>query len=147
MIKNLMIGLASMGLFLGFISPLHSATKSADLDNPSAISGKYYIAASAKKADGSFQDAQLEAAYQAYLVRKKNSPKTKLRDEWEEARNYWLFDSPIARGNAFNKKRAPFYKCNEVNLVNQKRLDSYVEDKEIISRKATDFDDIEESTF
>ncbi|WP_427182388.1 hypothetical protein [Paenibacillus sp. TC-CSREp1] len=70
--------------------------------------------------------------------------------DWKEARDYWLNDSPMARGNAFNKKSVveEWYPCNEVHLSNGKRLDSYDPIKgEIVSRKATDLADIELTTF
>lgn len=60
----------------------------------------------------------------------------------------------MARGNAFNKKAElnDWYPYNEVTLSNGKRVDSYVPPKngksgEIISRKATNLEEIELSTF
>lgn len=56
----------------------------------------------------------------------------------------------MARGNKFNKKaiKNRWYDYNEVHLENGKRLDSYDEIKgEIVSRKATDLESIELSTF
>ncbi|WP_110953610.1 hypothetical protein [Anaerosinus massiliensis] len=56
----------------------------------------------------------------------------------------------MARGNAFNDKAVDqdWYKYNEVNLSNGKRLDSYDPKKgEIVSRKATNLADVELSTF
>ena len=56
----------------------------------------------------------------------------------------------MARGNEFNKKawKENWYRYNEVTLENGKRLDSYDEIKgEIVSRKATDLESIELSTF
>ncbi|WP_421448564.1 DNRLRE domain-containing protein [Streptococcus suis] len=56
----------------------------------------------------------------------------------------------IQRGNAFNKtvQEAELYPFYEVHLANGKRLDSYdLAAGEIISRKATDLDKIQESTF
>ena len=56
----------------------------------------------------------------------------------------------MARGNEFNKKAIDndWYEYNEVHLENGKRLDSYDEIKgEIVSRKATDLESIELSTF
>lgn len=72
--------------------------------------------------------------------------------EWKEARDYWLYDSSIARGNEFNRKAEKIYDFNEIHLENGKRLDTYIPpsgDKKgmIISRKATDLEDIELSTF
>ena len=76
------------------------------------------------------------------------------RLEWKEARDYWLYDSPIARGNAFNEtaRIERWYPYNEVTLSNGKRVDSFRPAKdgipgEIISRKATDLGDIQMSTF
>lgn len=58
----------------------------------------------------------------------------------------------MARGNAFNDKAEQWYNYNELHLENGKRLDSYVPPSngsqgEIISRKATNFEDIEISTY
>jgi hypothetical protein len=101
--------------------------------------------------EGKFIDRELEASYQKYLSRKASEGKT-LRDrlDWKETRDYWLNDSPMARGNAFNNTAVNerWYDYNEVNLSNGKRLDSYDPIKgEIISRKATNLADVELSTF
>ena len=106
-------------------------------------------------AQGKFVDALLEDAYLRYLSRKSGSgqiPKSRL--EWKQARDYWLFDSPIARGNRFNSKavRDDWYDFHEINLENGKRLDSYVPPTngnpgEIISRKATNLEEIDITTF
>lgn len=56
----------------------------------------------------------------------------------------------MARSNAFNKKavKEDWYPVNELHLSNGKRLDSYDPIKgEIISRKATDLEVIDISTF
>ena len=56
----------------------------------------------------------------------------------------------MARSNAFNKKavKEDWYPVNELHLSNGKRLDSYDLIKgEIISRKATDLEVIDISTF
>lgn len=56
----------------------------------------------------------------------------------------------MARGNEFNKKAIDndWYDYNEIHLENGKRLDSYDLDLgEIVSRKATNLEDIELSTF
>ena len=101
--------------------------------------------------NGKFIDDLLEADYQKYLTRKSKQGKApKDRLEWKESRDYWLNDSPMARGNEFNKKAIDndWYEYNEVHLKNGKRLDSYDEIKgEIVSRKATDLESIELSTF
>ena len=101
--------------------------------------------------NGKFIDELLEADYQKYLTRKSKQGKApKDRLEWKESRDYWLNDSPMARGNEFNKKAIDndWYDFNEVHLENGKRLDSYDPDLgEIVSRKATDLESIELSTF
>ena len=54
----------------------------------------------------------------------------------------------MKRGNDFDRNRSKHYPFNEVALKTGKRLDSYDPDSgQIVSRKATDFDTIEESTF
>lgn len=56
----------------------------------------------------------------------------------------------INRGNKFNEERAPVYRekggGNEVTLENGKRVDSYVPDKEIVSRKHTQLGEVQEDT-
>ena len=103
---------------------------------------------------GRFRDSQLEDAYQAYLARKRRQrvPDNEIRGraEWREVRDYWLNDSPMARGNQFNRTRADAYPFNEVHLANGYRLDSYRPPPprgEIVSRKASDFGSINEDTF
>ncbi|NTE04380.1 hypothetical protein G6M26_06115 [Agrobacterium tumefaciens] len=105
--------------------------------------------------EGKFIDNILENDYVKYLERKRvqgKSPRERL--EWKEIRDYWLNDSPMARGNAFNDKaiRERWYRYNEVTLANGKRVDSYTppangKTGEIISRKATNLEEIELSTF
>lgn len=103
--------------------------------------------------EGKFIDNALEQDYQKYLARKsKESKSARDRLSWKEERDYWLYDSPMARGNEFNKKGEKIYDFNEIHLENGKRLDSYIPptmDKKgmIISRKATDLENIELSTF
>ncbi|MBA4542718.1 hypothetical protein H1164_07360 [Thermoactinomyces daqus] len=101
--------------------------------------------------NGKFKDPTLESAYEKYLARKSKEGKPpRDRVNWKQARDYWLKDSPMARGNAFNKKaeEEQWYPFNEVNLSNGKRLDSYNPVKEeIVSRKATDLDTIDITTF
>ena len=101
--------------------------------------------------NGKFIDDLLEADYQKYLTRKSKQGKApKDRLEWKESRDYWLNDSPMARGNKFNEtaKNNEWYQYDEVHLENGKRLDSYDAVKgEIVSRKATDLESIELSTF
>ncbi len=100
---------------------------------------------------GEFADDTLENNYQAYINRKISKgqiPKDRL--EWKKASDYWTKESPIARGNNFNRtvREADIYDYHEVYLENGKRLDSYDPDaREIISRKATDLDKITEETY
>ncbi|MEQ9303076.1 MAG: hypothetical protein RJQ14_04105, partial [Marinoscillum sp.] len=105
--------------------------------------------------EGKFIDDILESDYQKYVSRKTTAGKTpRERLDWKEARDYWLNDSPIARGNTFNEtaRIEGWYPFDEVTLSNRKRLDSYRlpengKPGEIVSRKATDLDDIQLSTF
>ena len=97
-----------------------------------------------------FKDPALEERYQEYKHRKElqgETPRDRLG--WKQASDWWVNESPMARGNDFNAKaRAErWYKVHELNLEDGTRLDSYVQDKEIISRKATDLSDIDVSTF
>ncbi len=100
---------------------------------------------------GKFTDDTLENNYQAYVnrkIKKGQTPKDRL--EWKEVSDYWTKESPVARGNNFNKtvREAGIYDYHEVYLENGKRLDSYDPDAgEIISRKATDLDKITEGTY
>ena len=120
---------------------------------PFIFSDDSFISEGTSKLDdaGKFVDNVLESDYQKYLQRKTKEGKVpKDRLEWEEARNYWLNDSPIARGNNFNKKAVTerWYPYDEIHLSNGKRLDSYDDVAgEIISRKATDLNSIQLSTF
>ncbi|WP_117211417.1 hypothetical protein [Allorhizocola rhizosphaerae] len=56
----------------------------------------------------------------------------------------------LDEGNAFNRKREPYYRArgggNEITLSNKTRVDSYVPNKEIVSRKHTDLSSIKEDT-
>ncbi|UOB81149.1 hypothetical protein MQW34_11435 [Bacillus sp. ZJS3] len=101
--------------------------------------------------NGRFIDSNLESDYGKYLARKaKEGKTTRDRIEWKEARDYWLNDSPMARGNKFNKtvRNRDIYDYHEIHLENGKRLDSYDPfAKEISSRKATDLDMIDEKTY
>nr|MCU0494529.1 pre-toxin TG domain-containing protein [Chloroflexaceae bacterium] len=98
------------------------------------------------KADGTFDDDSLEMAYQDYVARKQGAGDTpRDRADWLERREFY---TNLERGNAFNRSRASAYDYNEVHLQNGKRLDSYDPvSGEIVSRKATTFDNIQESTF
>lgn len=100
---------------------------------------------------GKFVDDTLENNYQAYVNRKiKKGQIPKNRLEWKEASDYWTKESPVARGNNFNKtvREADIYDYHEIYLENGKRLDSYAPDAgEIISREATDLDKITEETY
>ena len=57
----------------------------------------------------------------------------------------WL--SNVRRGQRFNRTRQRAYDYNEIYLENGKILNSYVPGEQIISRKATDFDNINPETF
>ena len=100
---------------------------------------------------GKFSDDVLENNYQVYVNRKISRgqlPKERL--EWKQVSEYWTKESPIARGNNFNKRvrEADIYDYHEVYLENGKRLDSYDSDaEEIISRKAINLDKIIEETY
>lgn len=81
-------------------------------------------------------------------ISKGQTPKDRL--EWKQASEYWTKESPVARGNNFNKtvREADIYDYHEIFLENGKELDSYDPDAgEIISRKATDLDKISEETY
>ncbi|BCE02779.1 hypothetical protein TYM08_P2842 [Marinicellulosiphila megalodicopiae] len=100
--------------------------------------------------DNLFKDADLEADYIKYQQRKiKDDKIPRTREDWLEVRNYWLNDSPMARGNAFNKKAVneEWYPYNEIHLANGKRLDSYTPGEAIVSRKATNLGDISIKTY
>ena len=104
--------------------------------------------------DGIFDNPELEERYQKYVQGKQKlgieADKIRDRLDWKEASDYYTQNSPIARGNRFNEtvKQNKLYPYSEVNLVNGKRLDSYDPVAgEIISRKATDLDKIQEKTF
>lgn len=110
-------------------------------------------------ANGKFVDNALETEYSNYLVRKQRQGKPpRDRSDWKEASDYMKNNSPTARGNAFNDLGKLKYDINELNLKlpdgSNVRVDSYVPASQsptgkgmIISRKATDLIDIEESTF
>ncbi|KXT78150.1 hypothetical protein [Streptococcus sp. DD13] len=101
--------------------------------------------------DGVFKNSELEERYQRYLKDKqKRNLEPRDRLDWKEASDYWANESPMARGNRFNEtvRNSDLYDYHEVHLGSGKRLDSYDPDfGEIISRKATDLDKIQEETF
>jgi hypothetical protein len=109
--------------------------------------------------DGKFIDYALETDYASYVSRKaKEGKPPRDRADWNEASDYMKYNSPTARGNAFNDIGKAKYDFNEVNLKlsdgSNVRVDSYVPTSQsptgggmIISRKATDLVDIKESTF
>lgn len=121
-------------------------------DNPQNFLEKYV---SKIGGDGKFADITLEMDYISYLNRKaKEGKPPRDRADWNQSRDYWLNDSPMARGNAFNEtaRIERWYPFNEVTLSNGKRLDGYKLPKdgkpgEIVSRKATDLGDIQLPTF
>ena len=100
---------------------------------------------------GKFKNQTFENNYQEYIKRKtKKGQIPRGRLEWKEASDYWTENSPIARGNKFNRKvqNSESYTYHEIYLKNGKRLDSYDPDLgEIVSRKATDLDKITEETY
>ena len=105
--------------------------------------------------DRNFIDKLLEADYAKYLLVKAKQgkiPRGKLA--WKVSSDYFKNDSPMARGTAFNDKAIleKWDKYNEVTLANGKRVDGYTpptngKPGEIVSRKATDLEDIQLSTF
>lgn len=99
--------------------------------------------------DGKFKDSALEERYARYVDRKNSEGKpARDREDWKRASDYWLNDSPTARGNRFNETRRDAYPYSEVNLEDGTRVDSYDPERgEIIERKASDFDIIERETF
>lgn len=101
--------------------------------------------------NGLFKDTDLELKYQNYSRRKlKDGKQPRERLDWKEASDYYTQHSPIARGNRFNQtvRERNTYPAYEIHLENGKMLDSYDPYKgEIISRKATDLDQIQEETF
>ena len=103
------------------------------------------------KENGEFIDEELEEDYKKYVKRKNREGKTpRDRKDWKETRDYWLNDSPMARGNRFNDKakQENWYPCRELNLIDGTRLDGYDPVKgEIVSRKATDLENISLKTY
>lgn len=101
--------------------------------------------------NGEFADDLLETDYTSYLSRKAREGKPpRDRADWNHTRDYMLNDSPLARGNNFNRKawENEWYPAWEVQLDNGKFIDGYNPfTKEIVSRKATDLVDVSESTF
>ena len=101
--------------------------------------------------DGVFKNAELEERYQEYVVRNTNrGRRVSDRLTWKQDSDFFTQNSPIARGNRFDEtvQERKTYPHHEVNLENGKRLDSYDPTAgEIISRKATDLDKIQEETF
>ncbi|WP_416394978.1 polymorphic toxin-type HINT domain-containing protein [Allohahella sp. A8] len=91
------------------------------------------------------------ADYDKYIARKrKQGTEPKDPTEYGKSRDYFEKNSPIARGNKFNEKArdSDWYQFHEIHLANGKRLDSYDPEKGlIVSRKATDLDDITEASF
>jgi hypothetical protein len=98
------------------------------------------------------EDVMKEAAPEL-LDLAKGALKKKRKFDWEEVKAFFK------RGNDYNKKVRdkvpPKYDFHEVTVevtlpdgkIKKYRLDSYNEGTEIVSRKATDFDNIELSTF
>ena len=136
-----------------------SAVKSKDLskflegESKAARVRKVEDAKALLNSGGTFADKALEDRYQAYVARKSTVPGSKIREraDWKIESDFWTTDSPMARGNAFDRsvEQRGLYRYNQVNLEDGLRLNSYVTrgKGEIISRKASDFDIIKSSTF
>ncbi|MGL4759301.1 MAG: hypothetical protein ACRCXZ_08245 [Patescibacteria group bacterium] len=100
--------------------------------------------------NGVYKNPIDEDLYQQYVSKKvKKGEESRSRLDWKRTRDYFLNDSPMARGNRFNAvvNRKLIYRYFEIVLENKKRLDAYIPGKEIIERKAIDLDMIDESAF
>ncbi|MCW1240520.1 LXG domain-containing protein [Bacillus pretiosus] len=138
-------GVATHGTFVWYNTVQNSIDTLQKFQSSSGGSSKNLLK------DGKFVESDLELKYAEYCVRKAKDGKVpKDRLNWKEASDYWTKDSPMARGNKFNKtaQKNEWYPHDEIHLSNGKRLDSYDPRKgEIVSRKATDFEDIDIKTF
>lgn len=89
--------------------------------------------------------------YEQYVQRKQRQNKTPRGFfDWKVVSDYYRNNSPMARGNRFDKKavKEKWYDFHQVHLANGKRLDSYdVEKQCIVSRKAIDLSKINLKTF
>jgi hypothetical protein len=89
------------------------------------------------------EDAAARTAKKAAKSARK-ATKGARREVPKEVRDKWN------RGHAFNKEREPHYRekggGNEITLENGKRVDSYVPDREIVSRKHTQLGEVKEET-
>lgn len=89
--------------------------------------------------------------YEQYVQRKQRQYKTPRGFfDWKVVSDYYRNNSPMARGNRFDKKavKEKWYDFHQVHLANGKRLDSYdVEKQCIVSRKAIDLSKINLKTF
>jgi len=97
------------------------------------------------KGNGAFRESALSQRYGEYLARKIASGESpRPRAEWYEWSSFFGEFGPTARGNRFNNRSADqnWYPFHEVHLANGKRLDSYIHGREIVSRKAIDFDEL-----
>ncbi|MED1113072.1 T7SS effector LXG polymorphic toxin [Bacillus paramycoides] len=149
------VGLVGHGLFAGrnAIQNGKDTLQKIQSSSSGSVSGVKGSSETAKNLlkDGKFVESDLELKYAEYCARKAKDGKVpKDRLNWKEASDYWTKDSPMARGNRFNKtaEKNRWYPNNEVHLSNGKRLDSYDPIKgEIVSRKATDLADIDIKTF
>jgi len=106
-----------------------------------------------KKLIDDIGDEKINDAASELLDLAKLTEKQKKKFTWEEIKAFFK------RGNDFNKKMVdlepPIYQFHEVTVehvlpngkIKKYRLDSYNEGLEIVSRKATDFDQIQTSTF
>ncbi|HEX6288586.1 MAG TPA: pre-toxin TG domain-containing protein [Herpetosiphonaceae bacterium] len=100
-------------------------------------------------AEKPFSDREMEERYQKYLEKKqKKGEAPRNREDYQKAYDFYNGEnSAIARGNRFNRTANEDYDFHEIHLGNGKRLDAYIPGKEIVSRKAIDFDNVDESTF
>ena len=89
--------------------------------------------------------------YEQYVQRKQRQNKTPRGFfDWKVVSDYYRNNSPMARGNRFDKKavKEKWYDFHQVHLANGKRLDSYDVKKQcIVSRKAIDLSKINLKTF
>ncbi|MBD2609889.1 DUF4157 domain-containing protein [Nostoc punctiforme FACHB-252] len=126
----------------------NSKRKAEDSPGNEPATSKVKADESLLNADGTFRDSALEEKYQQYVTKKnKQGQEPRDRADWKKASEYWTQNSPMARGNRFNDTANQNYDYSEIHLKNGKRLDAYEPGEAIISRKATDFDKIQESTF
>lgn len=103
-------------------------------------------------ARGEFADPAIEARYQEYKRKKVDKDlAARKRPDWKARVEWWQNESPVARGNRFDRhvRDSGKYKFNQVHLENGNFLDSYehFNHPERISRKATDFNKVTDAEF